>query len=64
MKRTPEEELKFRVKNPFCTFCEYSYYSFFHVCCAKLGLKNGCSAKGCNHYSPTLITIEERSPKT
>lgn len=62
--RTPEEELNFRIAHPLCVFCENSYYSFFRVVCKKDPIHRNCKALGCKDYRPTLISIEERSPKT
>lgn len=45
-------DLDFMIKNPLCSFCNHSYYKFFHEWCSK---KNDCRnlcAKSCEYYDP------------
>lgn len=60
---TDEQKLEFRKKNRLCTFCEFGYYKFFKVWCEKKGTCNNLCPKDCPYYSPTLQSIDERSPR-
>ena len=55
--------IEFMNQNPHCNFCQHSYIKAFAVQCRKGCKTSYKQAKVCEHYSPTLIPIEHRSPK-
>ena len=60
---TDEQKLEYRKKNPLCIFCKHSYTAFFKTWCKEYDIHKMPKAKECPCYCPTLVSIDDRSPK-